>query len=251
MSLASLSICNDERYLQQEPWAFGHEREGPPPRRHRGGRRRWQTHANCGTGRLTPCWSSTLGKEEGGWGRARTPRHCERPHLEPINGQLLPPPEGEWAGLGMSHRDQLSREMANNSAERKRLAINTGWGWGWRCMYISGQTNCKDQGQWIWRAVLSPADSWAGYPVYSFRLLWTLASGCRQEPAPRGPHRLATWSIGSPAGLDERNTGKENRGWDQGSGYLLPFPPRPPAGRMEVWQRVCSSLGTFSWNRIS
>lgn len=33
MSLTSLSICNDERYLQQEPWAFGHEREG----HHRGG----------------------------------------------------------------------------------------------------------------------------------------------------------------------------------------------------------------------
>ena len=157
--MASLSICDDERYLQQEPWAFRHEREG----HHRG-----DTGERADDDKHSPAvelvgWAHAEAppweRKTGGVRQSEDPSHGEHPYLALMTGQILPPP-GERAGLGISHSDQLNLKMASNSA-----AINSGWGWGWRCMYIfldkqAAKTKMNEFG-----AVTFPADSWAGHPL--------------------------------------------------------------------------------------
>ena len=227
MSLTSLSICNDERYLQQEPWAFGHEREG----HHRGG-----TGERADDDKHTPTvelvgWphaeAPPWGRKTGGVRGSEDPTPLRASTPGSWNGQLLPRPE-EWADLGISHSDQLILKMANNSAEKKGARKQSGLGLGME-VQVYFWTNCKDQGQWIWDSAFSSRlPGWVS-PVCSFRSLWTLVSAVSQEPALGGPHQLAALSIGSQLGwMKEALAGEQS----VGSGFrvfiplpsLLPYP---------------------------
>ena len=162
-----------------------------------------------------------------GWGGARTPRHCERPHLEPgmVNSSHPQKTELIWA---LATVTSSTWRWPITVLRRKMLAIKAGWGWGWRCMYISGQANCKDQGQWIWDSAFSSRLLGWVSPVCSFRSLWTLVSAVSQEPALRGPHRLAALSIGSQLGWRKEALAGEQ---SVGSGFrvFIPLPSLLPS----------------------
>lgn len=64
----------------------------------------------------------------------------------------------------MSHSDQLNLKMANNSAEKKGACSQRGLGLGME-VHVYFWTSKLQRPRSMIGAVLSPADSWAGYPL--------------------------------------------------------------------------------------
>lgn len=128
-------MCEFLEYLQQRvlppartvgfpAWTWG-----PPQRRHKGARRQSRTHANCETGRLTPCWSSILEKENGEsegdcllWKQGLR-SHCGCLHLEFISYY---PRKNEpiWALATVTTNSTTSGNKTTNSSAEKKGAWN-------------------------------------------------------------------------------------------------------------------------------
>ena len=255
--MASLSICDDERYLQQEPWAFRHEREG----HHRGDTgERADDDKHSPTVELVgwahaeaPPWE----RKTGGVRQSEDPSHGERPYLALRTGQILPPP-GEQADLGISHSDQLNLKMASNSAEKKGVCNQLGLGLGMEVhVYISGQASCKDQGKWIWGSAFSSRLLGWVSPACSLRLVWTLVSAVSQETALRGPHQLDALSISFRLGLNNGSTGRRTEGGIRAQDVCSPYSLLPSPwlrggltvnalvpGNLPVEPRLLSSSGS-------
>ena len=226
MSLASLSICNDEHYLQQEPWAFGHEREG----HHRGG-----------TGERADDDKHTPTVELVGWPHAEAPpwerkmggvRGSEDP--APLwastpgtwNGQLFPPPE-DWADLGISHSDQLNLKMANNSAEKKDACNQSQLGLGMEVhVYFWTSKLQRPRSMNLGQCFLQQTPG-LGIPCLLLQITLDPCLCC--EPGTSPPWATPTGCLVHrlPAGLEEGSTGRRTERGIRVQGIYSPSLPSP------------------------
>lgn len=225
---------------------------GPPPRRHREARRLSQTPANYETGRLTPCWSSILEKEEDKsegqclsdrlLGRRGPCHHRGCPHCKFISRVLIQKNQPIW-GLAIETSSALQPPIGVVQEKPKGSGLK--YGGAWVLLY-----NQSQRPWWINLEYFFLTDHCAGHVRFSPPDPCPLLStwwGPENRPLWRAlTGSLAHWL---PLHLDKGSRGRGAESVDRTLTSLVSL--SLCHGWAEAWYWLSSPSGTFVYSHSS